>query len=55
MNSKFGFLARKPRKFLGLERVTIAEWQGASKICCEADAVKNQILNSFVCMDKNPL
>ncbi len=31
MNSKFGNLARKPRKFLHLERTTIAERQDVSE------------------------
>jgi hypothetical protein len=31
MNSRIGNLARKPRKFLDLERVTIAERQGMSE------------------------
>ena len=31
MHSKFGNLARWPRKFLHLERTTIAEWQGVSE------------------------
>ena len=50
MISKFEILARRQRKFLCLERATIAVRQGASeepKICCQSDAAKNQILKPF--------
>ena len=43
-------MTRKPRKFLGLERATIAEWQGASedqKFAAKLTQFKNRFFSLF--------